>query len=286
MIMNSTALFQTIAIAPCDFSFISLKLRELAGIHLSEKKCSLVVSRLRARLLALGLRDFSEYRNYLANLPIDHHEWQQMINELTTNKTDFFREPSHFDYLVETFLPAWEKQADPKRPFRAWSAACSTGEEPYTLAIVLNDYFKGKRSFEITASDIDTEALSHAKNGVYPRQRIMEIPQDYHSQAIDFGVGRLASWGRIRDELHRRVRFEHLNLTSLSYPLEGSYDVIFCRNVFIYFKPETIQSIVNRFHRHGSDFSALIIGHSETLQNIRSPWKYVAPSIFKSADSV
>jgi chemotaxis methyl-accepting protein methylase len=280
--MNDTTLTQTIAIAPCDFSFISLKLRELAGIHLSDKKYSLVVSRLRTRLLDLGLQDFSEYRNYLVNLPTDHDEWQRMINELTTNKTEFFREPSHFDYLVERFLPAWEKKVDPSRPFRAWSAACSTGEEPYTLAIVLNDYFKGKRSFEITASDIDTEALSYAKNGVYSRQRLMEIPQAYHSHTIDFGVGRLANWGRIRDDLHRRIRFEHLNLTSLSYPFEESYDVIFCRNVFIYFKPDTIQSIVNQFHRHGSDESALIIGHSETLQNIRSPWKYVAPSIFKA----
>jgi two-component system chemotaxis response regulator CheB len=272
-------LLQEILLEKDDFDFFSKMLQEISGIFLSEKKIDLVQGRLRGRLDSLKLSSFHEYREYLSHLPKNHGEWQRLTNELTTNKTEFFREIAHFDYLIQKFIPNWEKRSSPADCLNIWSAACSTGEEPYSLAIAAEDYFKGRRDFRITASDIDTEALSYAINGVYPKERLLTFPSRYDSYLIR-GKGELSQWRRISDEIHKKIEFLRINLSAPPYPTNNNYDVIFCRNVFIYFQAATIERIIRSFYDAAKEGSILAISHSETLQGLKNPWEYVAPSIF------
>jgi two-component system chemotaxis response regulator CheB len=266
-----------------DFDYFSSKLKEISGIHMSEKKLELVQTRLFKRLTELKLPDFKAYRDYLSRLPMNAPEWQLMLNELTTNKTEFFREVGHFDYLLETFLPEWERRSRPGTKLRVWSAACSTGEEPYSLAMALDQYFDGEDRFEIVASDIDTTILAQARNAVYPLERLASVPPEFHARAIAQGTGELADWGKIKDPIHGKIRFMQCNLDRTPYPMKGPFDVIFCRNVFIYFEPKTIERIVASLHDLAASSAMLAIGQSESLQGTRNPWKYVVPSIFRKS---
>jgi chemotaxis methyl-accepting protein methylase len=263
-----------------SFDFIRGRLRELTGISLSEVKVGLVQSRLRHRLLSMDFASFDAYVSYLKTLPLDHDEWQSLINQLTTNKTDFFREPSHFQYLLENVVPAWRKSG--RNELLVWSAACSTGEEPYTLAIVLADYCRPRGiPFRIVASDIDTEVLDRAQNGVYPQSRLGEVPEPYRRFAFDAGTGDIARWMRVKRTIQASVEFRQCNLISPSYTWTTPFDVIFCRNVFIYFTPETVNEVASRLFMAASPGAVLFIGHSETLQSAGCAWSYVQPSIYR-----
>lgn len=276
---QSTPPLVTRPLDAADFAFFSARIRELTGIHLSDQKLNFVQLKITSRLNDLGLASFRAYRDYLAGLPPTHGEWQQLINRLTTNKTNFFREPTHFDYLVKDFLPKWE-QRSPNQKLAVWSAVCSTGEEPYTIAMVLEKYFGGTDRFRILASDIDTQALAHASNGVYARELAKTIPEQYHRRALSFGVGESAAWFKINDKIHKTIQFQAHNLINKKKPIPGRFDIIFCRNVFIYFAAPTIEKIVNDLYEVAADNAALLIGHSESLQNLKQTWKYVAPSTF------
>lgn len=262
-----------------DFSFFQKRILALSGIHLSGVKRDLVRARLIARLDALGFSTIKDYRNYLGRLASHDSEWQQLVNQITTNKTDFFREPAHFKYLLENFLPAWEARSRGAR-LRVWSAACSTGEEPYTLAMVLQRFFRDENRFEILASDIDTDVLEKASNGVYPMSRLVEIPFDYHSSGIVKGKGEVQKWFKIRSSLQSRVRFARVNLLELDQANLGAFDIILCRNVFIYFQVETIQEIIASFHKALNPHGALILGHSESLNVDHKRWKPYGSSIY------
>nr|WP_281181117.1 chemotaxis-specific protein-glutamate methyltransferase CheB [Oligoflexus tunisiensis] len=262
-----------------DFSFFQRRILSLSGIHLSSMKKDLVRARLIARLTDLGLPTIKAYRQYLGTLSSHDSEWQQLINQITTNKTDFFREPAHFKFLLETFLPKWNAR-NPGGKLRVWSAACSTGEEPYTLAMVLNRYFHDDSRFEILASDIDTEVLEKAKNGVYPINRLPEIPFEYHASGFVKGKGDVQKWFKIKNNLQARIKFTRINLVELEQDDVGHFDLIFCRNVFIYFKPETIQEIIGSFNRALNSYGALILGHSESLNVDQKRWKPFGSSIY------
>ncbi len=267
-----------------DFEFFRDRLLELTGIYLTIQKLSFLQLRLRSRLEDLGLKDFSAYRQYLVTLAPEHAEWQTLINRLTTNKTNFFREASHFDFLVKEFLPQWEKRY-PNKKLLVWSAVCSTGEEPYSIAMVLDKYFKGADKFKIIASDVDTEALEHAMNGVYQKTQLKEIPPEYHSRSLSLGSDKVARWFRIKDCIHQKIQFLPHNLIKQQSPLNLKFDVIFCRNVFIYFRQETIGQIAQTLFDSATDEGALIIGHSESFQNVTQPWKYLSPSVFIKSKS-
>jgi two-component system chemotaxis response regulator CheB len=263
-----------------DFKFFQKRIHELSGIHLTSSKTDLVRARLIARLAELNLPAIRDYRRFLETLPAQHKEWQHLVNQITTNKTDFFREPAHFKYLTDTFLPEWERRHRTGR-LRVWSAASSSGEEPYTLAMVLNRYFGSEDRFEILASDIDTKVLAVAQNGVYANSRLHEIPMDYVEQAIVKGQREVKGWFKIRKPIAERVRFTRINLVETNFFGLGQFDIIFCRNVFIYFQQETIQEIIRGFSQVLNKDGLLILGHSESVRLPPAIWSTQGPSIYK-----
>lgn len=260
-----------------QFDYFRKKIFELSGISLSDVKIDLLQSRLRSRVLKEGFESFDQYRDFLLSIPPEHAEWESFINLLTTNKTDWFREPGHFDFLIKEFIPKWKLLG--KKKLHVWCAASSTGEEPYTLSLVLNEAFKNSEySYEIHASDIDTKVLSEAQNGVYPRERLDQVPEIYRSY-FALGTGEISHWMKIKKDLKRPVRFFQYNLTRPER-LDQEYDLIFCRNVLIYFNPTTISHVVKSLYQHGSQNSVLVIAHAESLQTVNTDWKFKRPSIY------
>lgn len=262
---------------PDDFHFFQDVVKRVAGIHIADTKKELVQSRLRAHVQRLGFDGFSEYRQYIETLNAKDPEWQTFINMMTTNKTDWFREPAHFDFLIDSFLPDWRKQH--RGRLNVWSAACSTGEEPYTLAAVLERHLEGR--YAIQASDIDTNVLSQAKNGVYPKDRLYQIPELYHRSTFAFGTKEISEWFKVKKSVKANVKFQRCNLMESPYPWTHPFDLIFCRNVLIYFQKDAIKKIVDGLYAAASPGAVLIIGHSESLQNIQTKWRQEKPSIFR-----
>lgn len=261
-----------------DFLFFCETIEEKAGISLKASKQDLVKTRLRSCLSSKEFNSYSEYRHYLEKLPLNHQDWQYFINLLTTNKTDFFREKKHFDYILSTILPNWLKSKS--KNFRAWSAASSSGEEAYTLAMLLDRHMPKDRTFQILGTDIDSEVINFAKNAVYPFERSYEIPQEYHS-CLDFGHGSIENWFRIKNNVKSHVSFEQHNLITSGLPSQEKFDLVLCRNVLIYFAPYTIQKVSNKLFEATKSQGFLCIGHSESLQGIEHFWISTGPSIFK-----
>lgn len=265
-----------------QFDYFRKKIFELAGISMSDVKIDLLQSRLRPRVLHKGFTSFEEYKLFLSDIPQADPEWETFINLLTTNKTDWFREPEHFDYIVEEFIPQWKLLG--KKKLKVWCAASSTGEEPYTLALVLNEVFKNSDyKYEIHASDIDTKVLGLARNGVYPKVRLDQIPDIYHD-GFSFGTGDISHWMKIKRPIKQHVTFFQYNLTQAS-KLNQQYDLIFCRNVLIYFNPLTISAVVNSLFEQAESESVLVISHSESLQTLKTNWKLKRPSLYVKGKS-
>lgn len=262
-----------------EFDYFRTKIFSLAGISLSDAKLDLLQARLRSRVIALGMSSFEEYRFHLESISQTDEEWETFINLLTTNKTDWFREPKHFDYIVNDFLPKW--LALGKKKLSVWCAACSTGEEAYTLSLILNEALKGTDiKYTILASDIDTKVLRIAKNGVYPRDLIHQIPERFHRMGFCFGTKEISNWMKVRKEIKEPIQFKQLNLTVKPFNLDEGHDLILCRNVMIYFNPTTVKNVVDEIYRVSNKDSVLIIAHSESLQNIQTSWRYRSPSIY------
>lgn len=265
------------SVSEADFRFFRAALGHRAGIKLADSKKDLLQSRLRPRLQTLGLVEFSQYRVLLESLEDSDTEWQEFINCLTTNKTDWFREPRHFEFLISTLIPKWNRQSE--RAIKIWSAASSTGEEPYSLSACLTEHLNGP-SFNLLATDIDTEVLRYAKSGVYPYSKLVSIPEGLPTDFFIRGRDGIENWAKIRNQIKAPVRFEPFNLLSDTPPEENAFDLIFCRNVLIYFPKETIAKVITTLYKSARPGGTLIIGHSESLQGIKHPWKMIRPSIF------
>lgn len=262
-----------------QFDYFRKRIYDLAGISLSPAKFDLLQARLRTRVIKLGFSDYQEYRHYLERLPDDSDEWENFVNLLTTNKTDWFREPKHFEFIVEKYLPQWMKQG--KNHLNVWCAASSTGEEPYTLSLVLNEALKGTNiSYSIDATDIDSKVLNIAKNGVYPRVRLEQVPSEFHSRGFCVGTKEISHWMKVKKEIKSPVSFHRVNLIEFPYPLEKTYDLILCRNVLIYFNSGTVAKVAEGLFNQAANNSVLITSHSESLQNVKSSWRYLFPSIY------
>jgi chemotaxis methyl-accepting protein methylase len=262
-----------------ELKFFCETIGALAGIAMKAGKHDLVRARLRSRLAENNFTTYREYKEFLESLPKDHPEWENFINLLTTNKTDFFREPQHFDYLVHRVLP--EFLASREKTLKIWSAASSTGEEAFTLAMVLDRYLPEDRDFKILASDIDTNVLKTGTNAVYSAARKREIPEEYHSTCLDFGKREAKDWFRIKRHLKEKIVFKHHNLIESSSPGENIFDLILCRNVLIYFDKKTIEFVAHKLHHSAKPGGHLFIGHSESLQNVPNDWKMCGPSVFR-----
>ncbi|QHI97501.1 SAM-dependent methyltransferase [Xylophilus rhododendri] len=258
-----------------DFGEVQRFIFDAAGIHLSPAKKALVCGRLARRLQAHKL---SRYGEYVAMLRDVRHraEAQIAVDLLTTNETYFFREPKHFELLRQLAHGAQGGQ-----PFRVWSAACSTGEEPYSIAMVLADCLKG-RPFEVVATDISSRVLERARIAHYPEQRTQHIPPDYLRRFCLRGTAEHAGTLLVDRALRQQVRFQQVNLNE-ALPSLGQFDAIFLRNVMIYFNTETKRQVVARVTALLKPEGRFCIGHSENLHAIAPGLQAVAPSIYRLA---
>jgi chemotaxis protein methyltransferase CheR len=269
-------------------TFIKDRVRRLCGVEFAENKANLIATRLRQRPIKLGFEDLHAYIHWLRNAPANEEEWQIIINCLTTHTTEWFREFDHFRHLRDLILPNWLAH-ERNRPFRIWSAACSYGEEPYSLALMLYQIQQSMPlkpiQFEIYGSDIDTSVLEKAKRGLYPVEDLKRIPTEFQHGALALGSGESEGWLKVRSHIRDRVKFEQVNLLELPYAGSSNFDLILCRNVFIYFKFETIGKICRALHEVTNPGGYLYIGHSESLSQTSTPWKYVRPSIYIKDES-
>ena len=259
-----------------EFHDIKTWIHRMAGINLSNQKRALVVGRLATRLRHHELANYAEYFRLL-QAGLHPGESQIAIDLLTTNETHFFREPKHFDFLRERVAPAHS----PRRLFRAWSAASSSGEEPYSVAMTLADAL-GETPWEVLASDLSSRMLERARSGHYSLARARSIPQSLlHAYCLK-GIG--SQWGTflVEPRLRSRVHFAQINLID-ALPEIGEFDVIFLRNVMIYFDLATKRDIVARVLRHLGPEGYLIVGHSESLNGITDALKMFMPSIYRKS---
>jgi chemotaxis protein methyltransferase CheR len=268
-----------------DFTRLSSFIYTELGIKMPETKMTMLTGRLSKRLRALGLASFGDYCNFLFTPQGLEAEMVHLINAVTTNKTDFFREPGHFDFLTQNALPALQKHQafNSRRPFKIWSAGCSTGEEPYTLAMVLNDFSEQQRDFrfEILATDISTRVLEVARRAVYPLDRIDPVTPVHRKKYLLKGRDKHNPQIRIVSDLRRQIRFGRLNFMVDDFGLPDPVDIIFCRNVIIYFDRPTQEKLMIKFCRYLNPGGFLFLGHSESLHGYETPLIQVAPTVYR-----
>ncbi|VAW78591.1 Chemotaxis protein methyltransferase CheR [hydrothermal vent metagenome] len=267
-----------VTITDSEFELFRDFIFQQAGISLSDEKKTLVSSRLNKRLRHFSLASFSEYFTLI--MDSSHlDERQMMIDLLTTNETYFFREPKHFEYLKEEVLDQWQGGA-----FRVWSAASSSGEEAYSIAMLLDDVLGVKYPWEVLGSDISSRVLKKARQGHYLQERIEGIPKPYLRKYCLKGTGEHQGTLLIDKKLRSKVKFEHVNLKESLGHL-GGFDIIFLRNVMIYFNKETKQEVIKQIMKEMHTNSLLIIGHSESLKGINDDLVSVFPTVYKKTGS-
>ena len=243
---------------------------EKTGIFLKPEKKELLNARLGKRLRATGIDSFQEYYDYVIN-DRSGEELVHLIDSVSTNFTSFFRENSHFEILRSTVLPAFVKEGRGKnKEILLWSSASSSGEEPYTMAMVVADFVSRhpEMHYRIMATDISTRVLAQAKRGVYAEERIAKVPKPFLKKYFQKGMGNSEGYVKIKEDLRRMVHFDRFNLMG-DFPWRDAIDVIFCRNVMIYFDRETQQALVTKFHQALSPGGFLFIGHSESISGLK-----------------
>ncbi len=274
-------LIEPIELTEPQFLWISNRVRELCGINLHEGKIPLVRARLHKRLRGLGLRSFGEYVEILKH-DADGTETAAMLDALCTNLTYFFREPRHFELLAERALPAMLDRHKDDRRLRLWSAGYSSGEEPYSIAIVLHEKIPDLACWDVQvlATDLSFQMLGAAREGVYPAERLRGAPprviQEYFKRLNDGGQPLY----EVSDRVRRFVHFARLNLLG-EWPMKGKFDVVFCRNVMIYFDKPTQARLIERLWNRLEHGGTLFVGHSESLAGVRHRFRYVEPTVYE-----
>jgi chemotaxis protein methyltransferase CheR len=265
------------------FARLSEFIRDSCGIRLSPAKKMMLEGRLRKRLRALCIESFEKYCEYLFSSSGSQSEFIHMIDVVTTNKTDFFREPDHFDYFLERVLPELAPLHGFGKKFNVWSAACSTGEEPYTLAMVLSEFAESCPgfSFSILATDVSTAVLEKARLGIYEHDRVIPIPMILRKKYLLKSKKKDKGLVRIAPELRNSVRFRRLNFLEEEYGINEPMAIVFCRNVLIYFDRPTQEKLLNRLSRHLMSGGYLFVGHSESLHGMDLPLVQRAATIYR-----
>jgi chemotaxis protein methyltransferase CheR len=246
-----------------------------SGITLHEGKKPLVVARLQKRLKALSFATFGEYLRFVEQ-DRSGDELVQLLDAIATNHTYFYREEQHFTLLAERVIPEMRLQ---RSPINIWCAASSTGEEPYTIAMTMLRQ-RSPVDFTLTASDISTKALRAAQAGVYKLASVERLPVEWLRQFFEKGLGESAGLVRVRKELRDRVRYQRLNLLDVQ-SLDTKFDVIFCRNVMIYFDQQVQQRVVSMLERHLRPGGYLFISHSESLNSVKHGLRWIAPAAYQ-----
>lgn len=262
-----------------DFEYIRDLIGDRTGIVLSDHKVDMVYGRLARRLRQLNIPSFREYLSVLEDKD-DSDELIEFTNALTTNLTSFFREPHHFEFLQKQGIPELLKRR-PKKRLRIWSAGCSTGEEPYTLAITLREAIPGIRNWDvkILATDLDSNVVAKGKSGIYTQDRVNGIDKNRLNKWFKKGGREQEGQVKVSRELQDLITFKQLNLLH-QWPMKGPFDIIFCRNVVIYFNKDTQRELFSRYAAHLADDGYLIIGHSESLHKISDEFKLIGKTIY------
>ncbi len=266
-----------------DFQVFSRFIYSEYGIKMPPIKRIMLQGRLLKRIRELNMSSYSEYKEYFFSKEGQDKELLQFLNVVTTNKTDFFREPVHFNFLNDTVLPAFRSQNTSGQPFKVWSAGCSSGEEPYTISVVLNEFERLNPNFrfDILGSDISTQMLEKAAKGIYQANKLVTVPmelkkryflksKDPHNQTV-----------RVHPLLQKNIRLTYLNLMDNLYSIKETFDVIFCRNVLIYFDRQTQERVINKLCLQLKPGGYFFIGHSESLSGMNVPLEHIKPTIFK-----
>jgi chemotaxis protein methyltransferase CheR len=259
---------------------------EESGITLNAEKKIMLEGRLKRRLTSLHLASYAEYCEYLFDgTGHDAEEMVQLIDAVSTNKTDFFREPSHFDFLVAKALPDLTARESNSRSLLIWSAGCSTGEEPYTLAMVLSEYRQSHPGFRcrLLATDISTAVLEKAERGVFSAEVVRPVPGSLQKKYFMRSRDRESTLLRVVPELRQMIEFRRLNLMD-EFGLTEKADAIFCRNVIIYFDRPTQERLFHKFSRQLIAGGYMFVGHSESLHHMDVPLVPVAPALYRKAD--
>lgn len=261
-----------------DFKFIRELISERTGIVLADHKVDMVYGRLSRRLRELNLASFDEY---LSNLERDESELINFINALTTNLTAFFREKHHFEFMTSSLLPELIKKKKNRR-LRIWSAGCSSGEEPYTIAMTVRSILKDTRGWDvkILATDLDSNMVRKAKNGIYTADRVNGLTSEQMKKWVGTGQGDNASMVEMSDSLREMITFKQLNLMH-EWPMKGPFDIVFCRNVLIYFNKETQAMLFDRYADMLDNDGHLFIGHSESMYKICDRFELLGKTIYK-----
>lgn len=268
-----------IEITDKEFRLLSTLIKEQSGINIVEAKKALLVGRLSNMLTEMGFKDFMSYYRHLTNTN-DVNEIVKLMDKITTNHTYFLREPEHFTYFNQNVLP-YLKENVKSRDLRIWCAASSTGEEPYTLAIILSDFFKNDANLwdkKILATDISLNALNEAKKGIYTDESVRNLPKIWLLNYFN-KVGN--DKFQIKDEVKAQVIYRQFNLTETRFPFKKKLHVVFCRNVMIYFDNETKDKLVEKIYDSLEYGGYLFIGHSESINREKSRFKFVRPAVYR-----
>jgi chemotaxis protein methyltransferase CheR len=271
-----------IQLSDSDFTRLSNFIYSNYGIKLPISKKIMLQSRLLARLKANNMDSYKEYCDFVLSGKSDESEIVHMIDLISTNKTDFYRESAHFDFMKQVTLPEFLENNSGK-PMTVWSSASSSGEEAYTISMVISEFLEGKKKFDFSVfgTDISTRMLEKASLGIYPLERVDDIPLSQKKKYLLKGKDTEKPMVRIIPELRAKTKFERLNLMDNSYNVPKEFDIIFCRNVLIYFDRETQEKVINKLCMHLKKGGYFFLGHSESVSGINVPLKQIKPTIFE-----
>ncbi len=278
---SNTPSFYSAELKRHEFNKLSQFIMSEYGIKMPPEKRIMLQSRLQKRLKALSLDNFKDYLEYLFSPRGMSEEVIHMMDVVSTNKTDFFRESAHFDYMLSDTLPLITRQMG-IRNVKIWSAGCSSGEEPYTIAITMSEYMETNSGidYQIFASDISTKVLNTAANAIYKEERIVDIPLTLKKKYFLKSKDREAHKVRVTSDLRNRVKFARINLLELNQCRNPEYHIIFCRNVLIYFDRPTQHKIVSALCSNIVTGGYLFLGHSESISGMDLPLKTLIPTVF------
>lgn len=266
-----------------DFDKLSRFIYKESGIKMPPVKRVMLQSRLQKRLRELEMSNFKEYCEYVFSKDGLNNEIIHMLDVVSTNKTDFFREPVHFDYLLSNVLPEFVQQKSASKTIKVWSAGCSSGEEPYTISIVMAEFAERNPGFDfsIIGTDISTQILQKAIDAVYKEDRVAIIPLELKKKYLLKSKDRLNPTVKISQNLRRKVRFGRLNFMDNQYDVPETFDVVFCRNVLIYFDRETQEKVIQKLCTKLRNGGYFFLGHSESIMNMDVPLRQIKPTIFQ-----
>ena len=278
-------IYQPVVIKESEYRSLVKLIYDQCGINLGDHKQELVKTRLGKRLRALGFTAYSDYFKFVSN-PSNSLELSQMINAISTNFTSFYREPQHFDFLLKNTLVdiVNKKVGLPSKKIRAWCAAASSGEEPYTLAITLLEYFKDHPGWDIKllATDISTKVLNEAHRGIYSKEKVKTVSRAILERYFEEESEGKETMYRIKDEVKGLITFRRLNLMDPVFPFRGPFDFIFCRNVMIYFDVPTQETLVQKLLKYLTPGGCFFTSHSENLPpSLRNQVEILAPATYR-----